>query len=478
MASQHRKPRSAGTRVAGIRTPALATAAFTSVALLSQTANAAASDDGRPSLEEVEKKVGDLYRQAESATEKYNAAKEKTAKQRKQAGSLLDDVAQRTQKLNEARENSGSHATAQYRTGASAPDTAAFLLADTPQDHFDRNQLMSRLTDRQNGAVDSYVTEQSATAKQRQEATESLAGLTDSQNGLRTAKASVQKKLGDARELLSRLTAQEKARLAAIEKQRQEEAARQAAELARQHAAARAAAQQESGGISAVTGSSMGSVTAPSLASVTGSSTGSVTAPSMASVTRSSMASVTAPSMASVTAPSMASVTAPSMASVTGSGTGSSLASVTGSGTGSSLASVTGSGMGSASTGTSSGDLSYATKAEKALAFARAQIGKPYVWGAMGPDSYDCSGLTQAAWKAAGVTLPRTSYDQVNAGTTVSLADARPGDLVFFYADFSHVGVYIGNGMMIHAPKPGAYVREESVLYDGESGIHSVLRPA
>ncbi|MER6783342.1 NlpC/P60 family protein [Streptomyces sp. NPDC000658] len=395
MASQHRKPRSAGPRVAGIRTPAFATAALTSVALLSQTANAAPSDDGKPSLEEVEKKVDDLYRQAESATEKYNAAKEKTTKQRKRVDSLLDDVAQRTQKLNEAREELGSYAAAQYRTGASAPDTATFLLADTPQDYFDQNQLMSRVTDRQKGAVDDFVTEQSATMRKRREAAESLASLTDTQSDLRTAKATVQKKLGDARELLSRLTAQEKARLAAIEKQRQEEAAAKAAELARRQAAAQAAARQESG--------------APS-----GAATG------------------------------------------TGTGAGSS----------------------SASAPASPADPSYGAKADKALAFARAQIGKPYVWGAVGPGSYDCSGLTQAAWKAAGVTLPRTTYDQVKAGATVSLADARPGDLVFFYDDVSHVGVYIGNGMMIHAPKPGAYVREESIYYDGESGIHSVVRPA
>ncbi|MCQ9184780.1 C40 family peptidase [Streptomyces sp. IBSBF 2953] len=394
MASQHRKPRSASARVAGIRTPAFATAALTSVALLSQTANAAPSEDGTPSLEEVEKKVDDLYRQAESATEKYNAAKEKTTKQRKRADSLLDDVARRTQKLNEAREELGSDAAAQYRTGASAPDTATFLLADTPQDYFDRNQLMSRVADRQKGAVDDYVGEQSAAMLKRQEAAQSLASLNDTQSDLRTAKATVQKKLGDARELLSRLTAQEKARLAAIEKQRQEEAARKAAELARRQAAAQAVAGQESGGVPAGPG--------------TGSPSASASAPAPASPA----------------------------------------------------------------------DPSYDAKAEKALAFARAQIGKPYVWGAVGPGSYDCSGLTLAAWKAAGVTLPRTTYDQANAGATVPLADARPGDLVFFYDDVSHVGVYVGNGMMIHAPKPGAYVREESIYYDGESGIHSVVRPA
>ncbi|OSC64821.1 glycoside hydrolase [Streptomyces sp. 4F] len=394
--ASHRKPRSTGTRVAGIRTPTLATAALTSVALLSQTANATPSDDGRPSLEEVEKKVDDLYRQAGSATEKYNAAKEKTAKQRKRVNNLLDDVAQRTQKLNEAREELGSFASAQYRTGAAIPQTATFLLADSPQDYFDQNQLMSRLTGRQKDAVDDYVTQQSETMKKRREATESLETLTESQNDLKTAKATVQRKLATARELLSELTAEEKARLAAIERKKQEEAARKAAELAKQQAAERErqdreqAAQRESG---------------------------------------------------------------------SGSGSGNSSG-------------------GTGTTEPSAPDASYGTKAEKALAFARAQIGKPYVWGATGPGSYDCSGLTQAAWKAADVILPRTTYDQVNAGTTVPVSQAQPGDLVFFYDDLSHVGLYIGNGMMIHAPKPGAYVREESIYYDGEGSIHSVVRPA
>ncbi|MET7696118.1 NlpC/P60 family protein [Streptomyces sp. NPDC005485] len=394
--ASHKKPRPAATRVAGMRTPALATAALTSVALLSQTANAAPSAEPRPSLEEVQKKVDDLYHQAETATEKYNTAKEKTTKQRKQVDTLLDDVAQRTDKLNSAREELGSFAAAQYRTGAAAPGTATLLLADDPQDYFDQTQLMSRLTSRQKTAVDDYVTEQSETAKKRQEASKSLETLTESQKSLKSSKADVQKKLSEAREMLSKLTAEEKARLAAIEKKKEAEARRKAAELAAQQAAeakqrqeAEAAAQQQSG-----------------------------------------------------------------------SGTSDSSSS------------------GSTGTGTSTGDSSYATKAAKALTFARAQVGKPYVWGATGPDSYDCSGLTAAAWKAAGVDLPRTTYDQVNAGTTVSLSNAQPGDLIFFYDDISHVGLYIGNGMMIHAPKPGAYVREESVYYAGSSIIHSVVRPA
>jgi cell wall-associated NlpC family hydrolase len=396
--ASHRKSRPTP-RVAGIRTPALATAALTSVALLSQTADATPSADDKPSLEEVEKKVDDLYRQAESATEKYNAVKEKTTKQRKRVDTLLDDVAKRTQKLNEAREELGSYAAAQYRTGSAVPDTATFLLADSPQDYFDQNQLMGRLTSRQKDAVDDYFDQQAETMEKRREAGESLQTLTESQTDLRTAKATVQKKLADARELLSQLTAEEKARLAAIEKRKQEEAARKAAELARrQEQAAEEQRQQEA---------------------------------EEAAAAQQETAQEETPQAET--------------------------------------------GTGDTSTST---DSTYAAKAEKAIAFSRAQIGKPYVWGATGPGSYDCSGLTQAAWKAAGVTLPRTTYDQVNAGTTVAISAAQPGDLVFFYDDVTHVGIYIGNGMMIHAPKPGAYVREESIYYDGESSIHSVVRPA
>ena len=120
----------------------------------------------------------------------------------------------------------------------------------------------------------------------------------------------------------------------------------------------------------------------------------------------------------------------------------------------------------------------HSPRAAKAIAFARAQVGKPCVWGATGPDSYDCSSLTQGAWKAAGVTLPRSAHQQALAGTPVTLADLEPGDLVLFFDDDRHVGLHIGDGMMIHAPGPGAYIREESIYGAGESAIHRVIRPA
>ncbi|MER5637096.1 NlpC/P60 family protein [Kitasatospora sp. NPDC002227] len=102
-------------------------------------------------------------------------------------------------------------------------------------------------------------------------------------------------------------------------------------------------------------------------------------------------------------------------------------------------------------------------RAAAAVAFAVAQLGKPYVWGATGPESYDCSGLVQAAWAAAGISLPRTTYAQIDAAPRVPRGELRPGDLVFFYSTVSHVGLYTGNGRMIHAPHPGAPVRYESV---------------
>ncbi|WP_405942149.1 NlpC/P60 family protein [Streptomyces sp. NBC_00207] len=99
------------------------------------------------------------------------------------------------------------------------------------------------------------------------------------------------------------------------------------------------------------------------------------------------------------------------------------------------------------------------SRAARAVAFAHGAIGKPYVWGATGPGSFDCSGLTQAAWRSAGVSLPRTTYTQINAGRRVSRDQLAPGDLVFFYSGVTHVGLYIGNGQMIHAPRPGSTVR-------------------
>ncbi|NGN69332.1 glycoside hydrolase [Streptomyces sp. A7024] len=376
----HRKPRTrilASSGTAGRRTAVGMTAALASVTLLSQNAGA----DDKPSLSEVQKQVDELYHQAGVATQKYNQAKERTSTQRTTVNKQLDEVAERTQKLNDARRTLGSYAAAQYRNGGIGPE-ATLMLADDPQSYFEQNHLMDRLTGRQQEAVKDFRSQQTAANKKRAEATKSLETLTKSQEELRTSKATVQSKLSEARKLLSKLTAEEKARLAAIERAKEAEAKRKAEEAARKAEAERQAELERQKREEAQQEEDAGSD----------------------------------------------------------------------------------SGSGSGDSGSDSG--SSTSQYDKVLAFAKAQLGEPYVWGATGPNSWDCSGFTQGAYKAAGISLPRTTYDQVNMGTKITnKSDLKPGDMVFFYEDVTHVGIYVGNGQMIHAPKPGANVRYESVDY-------------
>lgn len=97
--------------------------------------------------------------------------------------------------------------------------------------------------------------------------------------------------------------------------------------------------------------------------------------------------------------------------------------------------------------------------AARAVAFAKSQLGKPYVFGATGPASFDCSGLTSAAWKAAGVTIPRTSQAQAAGLVRVPVSQIQAGDLVIYKADHGHVAIYTGNGKIIEAPRPGKSVQ-------------------
>ena len=102
--------------------------------------------------------------------------------------------------------------------------------------------------------------------------------------------------------------------------------------------------------------------------------------------------------------------------------------------------------------------------ASGAVAFVKQQLGKPYVYGATGPSSYDCSGLTRAAYANA---IPRTSQDQYSRSARISRADLQPGDLVFYYSGITHVGMYVGNNQIIEALKTGTRVRFDSITYPG-----------
>ena len=112
-------------------------------------------------------------------------------------------------------------------------------------------------------------------------------------------------------------------------------------------------------------------------------------------------------------------------------------------------------------------------KAGQAVSFAYGAIGIPYVFGATGPDSYDCSGLTMAAWAAAGESLPHYTVDQWNATTPISRDELAPGDLVF-YAGLGHVALYVGDGKVIHAPQPGESVKISDVDMMAADGYRRV----
>jgi peptidoglycan DL-endopeptidase CwlO len=119
--------------------------------------------------------------------------------------------------------------------------------------------------------------------------------------------------------------------------------------------------------------------------------------------------------------------------------------------------------------------------ARAAVRWALAQLGDPYRWGATGPDSFDCSGLTSSAYAAAGVSLPRVSRAQWGAGPHVAVANLLPGDLLFYAdnpgdpASIHHVGMYIGNGLMVHAPHTGDVVRVASIWRESYAGATRIV---
>lgn len=121
--------------------------------------------------------------------------------------------------------------------------------------------------------------------------------------------------------------------------------------------------------------------------------------------------------------------------------------------------------------------------ADRAISFALREIGKPYVWGGVGPHSYDCSGLMMRAYESAGVTLPRTSRQQYWAGAQLPVHEAQPGDLLFWAYDTSdpdsihHVAMYLGNGQMVEAANPSVPLRQRAVSFDEKELMPLAVRP-
>ncbi len=126
----------------------------------------------------------------------------------------------------------------------------------------------------------------------------------------------------------------------------------------------------------------------------------------------------------------------------------------------------------------SSGSSSNLTAQQKKLVdYVRAQVGDAYVWGAEGPNSFDCSGLTMMAYRQIGISLPHHSATQATLGKAVTRANLQPGDLIFWYSPVSHVSMYVGNGMMVHARNTAVGVVEQSVdSYINAGGLYNSAR--
>lgn len=388
-------------RVRRRRSGAVVTVALASAVLLTQVAVADEPGGGASAVEEqrgraeeaarraaeVRDRVAELDRQAGVAGQRVNEAAASAEEQERRAERLLERAAQATARVNDARRTLTGYVTTQYRTGATGFSQAAvLLLAVDPQGYADHRHLLSRLSERQQHALDEFTERQDEARKRSRAAAGAVDKLKDREASLREQEKALQARLAEARELKAELSDRERAEFDKLERAERAEAERRA----RAHAAREAAEQRRLREQQEKDRQELAEQTI----------TGEATAPA------------------------------------------------------------------------DGGPVSEGAAA--AIAFAEAQSGEPYVWGATGPDAWDCSGLTQAAWRAAGVEIPRVTWDQVTAGTSVPVAELRPGDLVFFFDDISHVGLYTGGGHMIHAPRPGAFVRSESIY---SMPVHSAIRP-
>lgn len=352
-----KRRRTAGTAVSAALTVACA------LTVLASSAGIAAAEPPPPpaqrkSLEEVRLEIESLYQRAGAATDAYNLAEEQTKKQSGEIVKLARAIVEGEKKIAALKNQAGAQARAQYRSGG-LPPGAQMMLSGDPKlflDGVNRAQqsqkaakdLLGQLTQTQED-LKAYTTDASTNWQKLENARVRQA----------KAKKQINKQIAAAKKLESELAAEERARLAQLERD----------------SASRAQAQWLGSGI---------------LKDIGGNATDAT------------------------------------------------------------------------------------AQGKAAIAFATAQIGKPYEWGAEGPDTYDCSGLTQQAWAAAGQPIPRTSQEQWRLLPRVDIRDMRPGDLIIYHADASHVGMYIGNGAIVHSPRPG---RTVTVAGAGSMVILGVVRP-
>ena len=304
----------------------------------------AAAATGDRSVPELLTDLQTLYREAEKATERYNATEEALAEQRAETERLEKALARTRLSLHDSRGAAGRLARQQYQSLSGLSPYVRLLLARDPQRALEQGHVIGQLArDRAQtvGRLTGDARQADELARRAREALDERIALTERRKKERDQ---VVERLRDVEELLASLTAEQLAELAELERGRVDEAQREL-----------------------VASGALSGANAPS------------------------------------------------------------------------------------ATG------------ERAVRYAVEQLGKPYEWGAEGPETYDCSGLTSEAWRAAGAEVPRTSQEQWARLERIDLVDLRPGDLVVYFHDATHVALYLGDGMVVQAPRPGARIKVSPV---------------
>lgn len=311
--------------------------------------------DGKRDLEDVRKRIDDLYRRAERATDAYNAAEEQVERQQKEIVKLAKNIVSTQERRKELKRLAGKLASAQYR-GGGLPAEAKLMLNKDPEGFLDHATLARKGQHAVRTVLGQLARTETDLQGYADDATARWDRLEKTRKKKAAAKKDIEKKIDAAERIESQLKAEEKERLKKLEEERA------------RHAQAKwldSGILEEIGGTASAQG-------------------------------------------------------------------------------------------------------------KKAISYATAQIGKNYVWGAEGPDTFDCSGLTMRAWEAAGRTIPRTSQEQWRQLPHVAIEDMRPGDLIIYHEDAGHVGMYLGDGAIVHAPRPG---RQVTIAGAGSMQILGVVRP-
>ena len=324
--ASHRAPRKSVPVSRTAVSVTLATAAAGSVALLPGLASADPGND----VNAIKAKVDDLHQQAEQATEAYNEANTRLSDLQRKVDQIQGRITTEQATLDGARSSLGGLAAAQYETGG-IDSMLQLMLNNSPDSYLQQASTQAHLNSNQTAVLRNAQEIQRQLAQDKATATDDLAQLQKTRDLMAQRKADIEAKEQQARDLLNRLTAPQRAQYRRLLAQ------------------------------SGVSASTIANLPVPS-----------------------------------------------------------------------------------------------DPRAAIAVAFAKAQLGKPYVWGAAGPSAYDCSGLTMAAWGKAGVSMPHGSRDQYYMFKKVSKSQLQPGDLVLFYSDMHHIGIYVGNNTVIHAANPSS----------------------